>query len=93
MQRQESSFIFAWGSKREDWWKLIDERGSRKDKPLKPQTIPRALTDLLEEDAIVCTDSGTITAGAATDTSGSRRSNFSLAQGLSPRWQTGSPMR
>jgi pyruvate dehydrogenase (quinone) len=65
LQKQDSSFLFELQSKMKDWWKLMDERGSRKDKPLKPQTIPWALTDLLEDDAIVCTDSGTITTWAA----------------------------
>jgi pyruvate dehydrogenase (quinone)/pyruvate oxidase len=44
-----------------DWWKLMEERGSRKDKPMKPQVPAYELDKLLRDDAIVVCDSGTIT--------------------------------
>jgi pyruvate dehydrogenase (quinone) len=44
-----------------DWWALMDERSSRMDMPMKPQMITAALDRQLRDDAIVVTDSGTIT--------------------------------
>jgi len=44
-----------------DWWKLMEERGTRKDKPMKPQVPAWELNKLLKDDAIVVSDSGTIT--------------------------------
>jgi pyruvate dehydrogenase (quinone) len=43
-----------------DWWKLMEERGTRPDKPMKPQVVAWQLNDVLRDDAIVCCDSGTI---------------------------------
>jgi pyruvate dehydrogenase (quinone) len=43
-----------------EWWKLIEERGSRPDIPMKPQVVAWELGKRLREDAIVCADSGTI---------------------------------
>src|SRR5579875_302204 len=48
-----------------DWWSLMQERATRKRKPLKPQSIAWELSQLLDDDAIICTDSGTITTWAA----------------------------
>ena len=43
-----------------DWWKLIEERGTRPDIPMKPQVVAWELSKRLRDDAIVCADSGTI---------------------------------
>jgi pyruvate dehydrogenase (quinone) len=44
-----------------DWRKLMDERGSRTEAPMKPEVVALQLNKLLRDDAIVATDSGTIT--------------------------------
>jgi pyruvate dehydrogenase (quinone)/pyruvate oxidase len=43
------------------WRALMEERGTRQDKPMKPQVVAHELNKLLTSDAIVTTDSGTIT--------------------------------
>ena len=43
-----------------EWWKLMEERGTRPDIPMKPQVIAWELGKRLRDDAIVCADSGTI---------------------------------
>ncbi|HEX6783611.1 MAG TPA: thiamine pyrophosphate-dependent enzyme [Sphingomicrobium sp.] len=48
-----------------DWRELMNERGTRTDKPMKPQVVTHELSKLLDDDAIVITDSGTITAMTA----------------------------
>jgi pyruvate dehydrogenase (quinone)/pyruvate oxidase len=45
----------------EEWWKLMEERGTREDVPMKPQVVTWNLGQLLHDDAIVCGDSGTVT--------------------------------
>jgi pyruvate dehydrogenase (quinone)/pyruvate oxidase len=50
-----------------DWRRLVDERGSRRDKPMKPQFLARELGLRLASDAIVTCDSGTITTWWARD--------------------------
>lgn len=43
-----------------DWADLMKERSSIKEKPMKPQVVAAALNDLLDDDAIILCDSGTI---------------------------------
>ena len=50
-----------------DWRRLMDERGSRRDKPMKPQFLTRELGLRLSRDAIVACDSGTVTTWWARD--------------------------
>ena len=47
------------------WNKLIEERGTRTDSPMKPQAVTYHLNKLLADDAIVSSDSGTIATWAA----------------------------
>jgi pyruvate dehydrogenase (quinone)/pyruvate oxidase len=42
------------------WWKLMEERGTRRDKPMKPQVVAWELGQALDDDAIVSCDSGTV---------------------------------
>jgi len=44
-----------------EWNKLMEQRGTLQDKPMKPQVVAYELNKLLSDDAIVATDSGTIT--------------------------------
>jgi pyruvate dehydrogenase (quinone) len=44
----------------EDWWKLMETRGMRKETPMKPQVVAWELGKRLSNNAIVSCDSGTI---------------------------------
>jgi pyruvate dehydrogenase (quinone)/pyruvate oxidase len=44
-----------------EWWSLMEERAGHQDTPMRPQTIGWHLPDLMEPDAILCGDSGTVT--------------------------------
>jgi pyruvate dehydrogenase (quinone) len=44
-----------------EWKKLMEERGTREDKPMKPQVVGWELGQRIPENAIVTSDSGTIT--------------------------------
>ena len=48
-----------------EWRELMQVRATRDDTPPKPQVVARHVNDLLEDNAIVTTDSGTITTWAA----------------------------
>ncbi len=43
-----------------EWWELMEERGTRTDKPMKPQVVAWEIGKHLRDDAIVSCDSGTI---------------------------------
>jgi len=47
------------------WNRVMEERGTRKDKPMKPQVVTWTLNQLLDDDAIVSSDSGTIATWSA----------------------------
>ena len=44
-----------------DWWKVMEERATRRDKPMKPQVVAWELGKRLPSNAITSCDSGTIT--------------------------------
>ncbi|HET6550922.1 MAG TPA: thiamine pyrophosphate-dependent enzyme [Solirubrobacter sp.] len=45
-----------------DWWQLMEQRGTRTDEtPMKPQVVAWELSKALDDDAIVCGDSGQVT--------------------------------
>jgi pyruvate dehydrogenase (quinone) len=48
-----------------NWNKLLKEQSSRTDKPIKPQVIADAVSELLEDNAIISVDCGTNTSWAA----------------------------
>src|SRR5579871_5468893 len=59
--RKEQKFLETAQGAMKEWRELMLERGTRKDKPMKPQVVAHELDKLLSDDAIVATDSGTIT--------------------------------
>jgi pyruvate dehydrogenase (quinone) len=61
----DRSFLQQAQERMADWRKLMNERGTVSDLPMKPQVAAHALNAALSDDAIVCTDSGTNTTWAA----------------------------
>lgn len=59
-RKEERKFLEKIQKSKRDWWKLMEERGTRKDKPMKPQVVAWELGKLLDDDAIIACDSGTI---------------------------------
>jgi pyruvate dehydrogenase (quinone)/pyruvate oxidase len=64
-RNEDRSFLKQAQKGMEDWWNLMEERGTRTDKPMKPQVVAWNLGQLLADDAIVTGDSGTVTTWAA----------------------------
>lgn len=60
-QKQDRSFRETAQSGMKRWRKLLEERGTRTDMPMKPQVVAHELNKLLSDRAIITTDSGTIT--------------------------------
>jgi pyruvate dehydrogenase (quinone)/pyruvate oxidase len=58
---EDRSFLKDAQSGMEGWNALMVERGTRTDMPMKPEVVAHELNKLLSDDAIVATDSGTIT--------------------------------
>ena len=64
------------------WQKLMEERGTRQDMPMKPQVVAHELGKRLRDDAIIVTDSGTITTWAARHINIRGEQMFSLSGNL-----------
>ena len=60
-RNEDRSFLAQARDGMREWRALLAERGTRQDKPMKPQVVAHELNKLVASDAIVTTDSGTIT--------------------------------
>ncbi|MGH7825850.1 MAG: thiamine pyrophosphate-dependent enzyme [Candidatus Binatia bacterium] len=56
----DSGFLKTAQEGMQEWWKLMEERGTRDDKPMKPQVVAWELGKRLAPNAIISSDSGTI---------------------------------
>jgi pyruvate dehydrogenase (quinone) len=65
LRREDRSFLEQAQAGMVKWRELLHTRSHRDDVPLKPQLVADTLSGLLKDDAIISTDSGTITAWAA----------------------------
>jgi pyruvate dehydrogenase (quinone) len=65
-----------------EWMKLMEERGTRRDMPMKPQIVAHELGKRLKDDAIIVTDSGTITTWIARHVQIRNGQMFSLSGNL-----------
>jgi pyruvate dehydrogenase (quinone) len=61
LQPHKKDFLEKAQSAKADWQKLMEERGTRPDKPMKPQVVGWELGKRIPPNAIVTSDSGTIT--------------------------------
>lgn len=64
-QKDNRDFLQSRQQAMKGWMGLLRERSSRMDKPIKPQVIAAAVSEELQDDAIVSVDSGTNTIWAA----------------------------
>jgi pyruvate dehydrogenase (quinone) len=64
-RKQDRSFLENAQEKMRQWNELLREHGTRSDKPLKPQVVAYHLNQFLDDDAIICSDTGTVTTWAA----------------------------
>jgi pyruvate dehydrogenase (quinone) len=63
--KTERTFLQTAQARMKQWNELMEERGTRMDLPLKPQVVAHQLNQLLDDDAIICCDTGTVTTWAA----------------------------
>jgi pyruvate dehydrogenase (quinone) len=77
--REDRSFLDLARQRMKEWKELLLTRATREEVPLKPQVVAAHLSDLLEEDAILSTDSGTVTSWAAQHIQIKRGQQFSCS--------------
>ncbi len=64
-RKEDRSFLEQAQKGVAEWWELMHTRSMRDDVPIKPQRVAAELSELVADDAIISTDSGTITAWIA----------------------------
>lgn len=64
-ENRDDSFLKSAQEAMHHWRHLMEERGTLRETPMKPQVVTHELNKLLRDDAIVVTDSGTITTWTA----------------------------
>jgi pyruvate dehydrogenase (quinone) len=78
-RKTDRSFLEKAQAGMKDWWALMEERGTKSDKPMKPQVVAWELGKRLRHDAIIASDSGTITTWFARQIPVKRGQMFSLS--------------
>ena len=67
---------------KQEWMKLMEERGTYQGMPMKPQVVAHELGKRLKDDAIIATDSGTVTTWVARHVQIRENQMFSLSGNL-----------
>lgn len=78
-RNEDRSFLGRAQNETKEWWKLMEERGSRQERPMKPQVVAWELGKRLSDTAIVSSDSGTIATWFARQIPARRGQMFSLS--------------
>jgi pyruvate dehydrogenase (quinone) len=79
----EREFLKSKQKTMKNWNKLMEEPSSRTDKPIKPQVVAKAISDEIEDNAIISVDCGTNTSWAARYINIRKGMKFSLSGTLS----------
>ena len=82
LKKKNDKFLKKSQERMKSWFELMEERGTRKDMPMKPQVVTHTLNKLLKDDAIVSSDSGTIATWTARHVDMRGTMQFSLSGSL-----------
>jgi pyruvate dehydrogenase (quinone) len=64
-KKKDRSFLETAQKRMKDWNELMKERGTRTDFPMKPQVVGHTVNKYLPDDALLVSDTGTVTTWAA----------------------------
>jgi pyruvate dehydrogenase (quinone)/pyruvate oxidase len=78
-RKEDRSFLQKARAGMQEWRELMEERGTRNDKPMKPQVVAWELGKRLSPNAIVSSDSGTIATWFARHIPAKRGQMYSLS--------------
>jgi pyruvate dehydrogenase (quinone)/pyruvate oxidase len=78
-RKEDRKFLRRAQEGMKEWWKLMEEQGTRDDVPIKPQVVAWELGKRLSPDAIVSGDSGTVATWLARQIPIRRGQKFSLS--------------
>ncbi len=58
--REDRRFLLEANERMQEWWRDMEQRGTSRETPMKPQVVAWELGRRLDDDALVAADSGTI---------------------------------
>jgi pyruvate dehydrogenase (quinone) len=64
-RKADRSFLEQAHARMQHWNRLLEKQGTRADLPMKPQVVLYQLNKLLDHDAVICCDTGTVTTWVA----------------------------
>jgi pyruvate dehydrogenase (quinone)/pyruvate oxidase len=76
---EDRTFLERAQAETKRWWSLMEERGTRQERPMKPQVVAWELGKRLSDTAIVSSDSGTIATWFARQIPAKRGQMYSLS--------------
>jgi pyruvate dehydrogenase (quinone)/pyruvate oxidase len=82
-RKEDRTFLEQAQAGMKEWWEVMRARAERDDVPIKPQRVAWELSELAADDAIISTDSGTITIWIARQFKIRREQKFSCSGNLS----------
>jgi len=82
LKSKNNKFLKKSQERMKSWFELMEQRGTRKDMPMKPQVVTHTLNKLLKDDAIISSDSGTIATWTARHVDIRGTMQFSLSGSL-----------
>ncbi|KAF0096256.1 MAG: pyruvate oxidase [Puniceicoccaceae bacterium 5H] len=82
LRKNDRSYLEKRQKETHEWWQLMEKRGTRQEKPMKPQVVAWELGKRLSENAIVTSDSGTIATWWARQIPAKAGQMFSLSGNL-----------
>ena len=82
-QKHNQEFLKSKQNAMKNWNNLLKEQSTRNDKPIKPQVIAKAVSDELDDNAIISVDCGTNTSWAARYINIKKGMKFSVSGTLS----------
>lgn len=78
-RHEDRAFLARAQERMREWRRLIEERGTSREKPMKPWVVAWELGRRLRDDAIVCGDSGTVATWFARQLPARRNQMYSLS--------------
>jgi pyruvate dehydrogenase (quinone) len=81
-RKEDRGFLEKAQKGMQEWWKQMEERGTIRDMPMKPEVVGYELNKYLSDDAIITCDSGTIATWAARHIQIRGNQRFSLSGNL-----------
>src|SRR5207253_11034901 len=77
-RKEDASFLEKSNKRMAQWNESLRKQGTRGDPPLKPQVVAYQLNQWIDDDAIVCVDTGSVTVWAARFIDMKHRREFSV---------------